>query len=191
MIRQAAIELFAAQGYARTTTKEIARAAGVSEGTIFKYFPTKRDLLLAFFTPEIFRPLTAIFDVPEPVDDYRVLRHFVFNLFTLWQRNRHLIRVIVGEAVFDPEMVGHLNRLTAPLLAIVERYFTRRIRGGAFRPLHPAVAARALLSMMMSYFFRWVLLDAEVEPAPAPLADELATLFLQGMVRHAAPETSQ
>ena len=42
----AAIDLFAAQGYHATPTAELARRAGVSEGSIFYYFPTKEEILL-------------------------------------------------------------------------------------------------------------------------------------------------
>ncbi|HEY3379710.1 MAG TPA: helix-turn-helix domain-containing protein, partial [Armatimonadota bacterium] len=52
-IMQAAIALFARQGFERTTTKEIAAAAGISEGTIYKYFTTKQEILLSFLDSEI------------------------------------------------------------------------------------------------------------------------------------------
>ena len=46
-IRQAALRLFLDKGYDATTTSEIARAAEVSTGTLFNYFPTKEALLFA------------------------------------------------------------------------------------------------------------------------------------------------
>jgi len=184
MIARAALKLFAERGYERTTTKEIARAAGISEGTIFKYFPTKHDLLLAFFSREVFAPLTEIFNLDEPVDDYRVLRAFVADRFRLWHRHRNLMKVIIGEAIFSPDMVAHLNLLTAPAQEIVEEYFRRRISDGAFRELDVNVASRALMSYMLTYFFRWVLLDPdEGDEAPqSKVVDELAGIFLKGVM---------
>lgn len=46
-IRAAAAELFTAEGYANVTTHAIAEAADVGTGTLFRYFPTKADLLVA------------------------------------------------------------------------------------------------------------------------------------------------
>ena len=44
-IFNAALELFAEQGYAKTTLEEIAEASEVSKGTLFAYFPSKEDIL--------------------------------------------------------------------------------------------------------------------------------------------------
>lgn len=44
-ITKAAIKLFSQKGFTASTTKEIAEQAGISEGTIFRYFKTKKDIL--------------------------------------------------------------------------------------------------------------------------------------------------
>ncbi|HEX4969211.1 MAG TPA: helix-turn-helix domain-containing protein, partial [Nitrospiraceae bacterium] len=49
----AAASLFAAKGFNGTTTKEIAKAAGVSEALVFKYFPTKRTLYAAILAEKV------------------------------------------------------------------------------------------------------------------------------------------
>lgn len=46
-ILDAATELFAAHGYAEACTQEVADRLGIGKGTIFRHFPTKRDLFLA------------------------------------------------------------------------------------------------------------------------------------------------
>src|SRR2546430_14366674 len=50
---EAAAEVFAERGFEGATTAEIAQRAGVAEGTIFKRFRTKRDLLLAVVGPHL------------------------------------------------------------------------------------------------------------------------------------------
>lgn len=50
-ILQASLELFSSQGYANTSTKEIAEVADVAEGTIFKHFGSKEKLLYATLIP--------------------------------------------------------------------------------------------------------------------------------------------
>lgn len=53
----AAVQVVRTQGVARATTREIAQAAGVSEGSIFHHFPSKADLLRAVFTEGIDNPM--------------------------------------------------------------------------------------------------------------------------------------
>ena len=52
-ILRAALKLFAEKGFYRTKTKAISRRAGIAEGTLFNYFPTKEDLALYFFEQEL------------------------------------------------------------------------------------------------------------------------------------------
>ncbi len=52
-ILRAALELFAEKGFYQTTTKAIARKAGIAEGTLFNYFETKEDLALYFFEEQL------------------------------------------------------------------------------------------------------------------------------------------
>jgi AcrR family transcriptional regulator len=52
-ILRAALALFAEKGFYQTTTKAIARKAGIAEGTLFNYFETKEDLALYFFEEEL------------------------------------------------------------------------------------------------------------------------------------------
>ncbi|WP_164736604.1 TetR/AcrR family transcriptional regulator [Pararhodobacter zhoushanensis] len=64
---EAALLCFAEQGYAATSTREIARRAGVAEATIFRHFVSKSDLLL-----RIVRPLAQRIILPS-IDDSRAL----------------------------------------------------------------------------------------------------------------------
>lgn len=63
-IFQAAITLFAKKGYKDTSTKEIAHEAGVSEGSLFKRFNNKEELLLS-----ILKPLSRVI-LPEVMTEF-------------------------------------------------------------------------------------------------------------------------
>src|SRR5690625_6761270 len=65
-ILAAATELFAEKGFAATSTSEIARKAGVAEGTIFRHYKTKKELLLS-----IVGPIMAKFIAPFIIDDFK------------------------------------------------------------------------------------------------------------------------
>ena len=73
-ISRAAAELFAAHGYAGTTTQQVARVADVAEGTVFRYASSKPELLLMVINEHL-RPLVeSASDLPdEAVPDEAVL----------------------------------------------------------------------------------------------------------------------
>jgi AcrR family transcriptional regulator len=55
-----AAELFARQGFARSTTREIAKAAGLRQPSLFHYFPTKEDILVALTEQAHVKPLATL-----------------------------------------------------------------------------------------------------------------------------------
>ena len=61
----AALNLFQTKGFEATTTRSIARKAGIAEGTVFNYFKTKEDIALHFFEQEVDQAIAAVRDNPR------------------------------------------------------------------------------------------------------------------------------
>jgi AcrR family transcriptional regulator len=70
-ILDAALELFRTQGYAETTMRQIAQAAGVAVGNAYYYFASKDQLILAFYERNHTDHLAALGDALERTDDFR------------------------------------------------------------------------------------------------------------------------
>ena len=64
-IVKAALSLFQTKGFEATTTKAIARKAGIAEGTVFNYFKSKDDIALHFFEQEVDQAMAAVRDNPR------------------------------------------------------------------------------------------------------------------------------
>src|SRR5687767_10807352 len=64
-IVDAALTLFQTKGFEATTTKAIARKAGIAEGTVFNYFKSKEDIALYFFELEVDHAMAAVRDNPR------------------------------------------------------------------------------------------------------------------------------
>jgi AcrR family transcriptional regulator len=60
-----ALSLFQTKGFDATTTKAIARKAGIAEGTVFNYFKSKEDIALHFFEQEVDQAIAAVRDNPR------------------------------------------------------------------------------------------------------------------------------
>ncbi|SFB03124.1 MULTISPECIES: TetR/AcrR family transcriptional regulator [unclassified Bacillus (in: firmicutes)] len=110
-ILAAAIESFSEKGFAATSTSEIAKKAGVAEGTIFKHFKTKKDLLMSIVAPMmarliapfIIRDLNKVLDQQfENVEDF--LRAMILNRQEFLVNNIQIIRILLQEIPFQPEL---------------------------------------------------------------------------------------
>ncbi|MBE8364325.1 TetR/AcrR family transcriptional regulator [Leptospira borgpetersenii] len=120
----AAVEIFAQKGFSAATTGEIAKKAGVAEGLIFKYFKSKKELLLSlvlpilkdFIAPISLKRLQAIF-----TREFSTLEEFLTAIFeervTFIVKNRHLIRIIFQEASTTFEIQAVLKRVFKEKLA--------------------------------------------------------------------------
>src|SRR5574340_311417 len=138
----AAASLFAAKGFKGTTTKEIARAAGVSEALVFKYFPTKRALYTAILAEKapLSELLGAVEDVARKRDDHRV-----FTLIAGYRirpgADPTMLRLLLFSALEGHELAdmffGKQHRWFYDYLA---GYIRTRIREGAFRTVDPLLA---------------------------------------------------
>ncbi|GAE45029.1 transcriptional regulator [Mesobacillus boroniphilus JCM 21738] len=129
-----AIESFAEKGYSATSTSEIAKKAGVAEGTIFRHYKTKKDLLLAivapvmakFVAPFIIKDLKKVLDQDyEHVEDF--LKAMLENRREFLIKNLPTVKILVQEIPFHPELKElfkeHIGlRIYERLEKLVEHY---------------------------------------------------------------------
>ncbi|MEB3338385.1 MAG: helix-turn-helix domain-containing protein, partial [Leptolyngbyaceae bacterium] len=72
-ILKAAQRLFARQGYDSTATRELAEAAGIAEGTLFRYFPTKKAILIEVATQGWVEILTDLLTELSEMGSYKAV----------------------------------------------------------------------------------------------------------------------
>lgn len=107
----AAIDSFSEKGYAATSTSEIAKKAGVAEGTIFRHYKTKKDLLLGIVAPTmakllapfVIKDLYKVLDTKyENFEDF--LRAMIENRVAFAKKNMPLLKILIQEIPFHPEL---------------------------------------------------------------------------------------
>ncbi|HAQ06221.1 MAG TPA: TetR family transcriptional regulator [Bacillus bacterium] len=126
-IMVSAIESFAKKGYSATSTSEIAKKAGVAEGTIFRHYKTKKDLLLA-----IVAPVMAKFVAPFIIKDLNRVLNSEYDQFedflTAMLENRReflvknlpILKILIQEIPFHPELKELFKEHVA--LKVYERF---------------------------------------------------------------------
>ena len=83
-VERAALTLFVARGVAETTTKEIAMAASVAEGTIYRYFPSKEQLALDLFLRHHRALAEALTEVQRPAKGLRARIDAIVRCYCEW-----------------------------------------------------------------------------------------------------------
>ena len=122
-ILDAALSVFSTKGYANSSTLEIARKAGVAQGTIFHYFPTKHDLLMA--TAERYLAAQSFVELikqPPQGDTVSVMAGIIHNRLKNAFTNVDSLMIIFSEIQRDSQLREYYReRVMEPLLGMTSR----------------------------------------------------------------------
>ncbi|WP_376700985.1 TetR/AcrR family transcriptional regulator [Listeria booriae] len=176
----AAIELFAERGFAATSTSEIAKRAGVAEGTIFRHYKTKKDLLTSITMPimiESVAPFLArnfvaeVFEQEYP--DFRTfLTALVRNRFEFARENSSVVKIYMQELLYHDEMREQFSKI---FMVHVKGQFDRIINfykeRGEINDMPNSTIMRALITNIIGFLItRFMIMpqanwedDAEIE----------------------------
>lgn len=147
----AAARVFARDGIAGATTREIAREAGVNEVTLFRIFKSKEGLLAAVIGHQFGEGSVVRPDIPAPTGDLRrdltALAHVYDQLI---DRNLALVRTMIGEIQRHQEHEGLVFRgLFLPIKEAVLARMEAAHAAGELRPeVNPHIAADLFGSMV-------------------------------------------
>ncbi|MEG6532746.1 TetR/AcrR family transcriptional regulator [Caldifermentibacillus hisashii] len=135
-IMEVAISLFAEKGYSNTATAEIAKLAGVAEGTIFKHYGTKENLLLSIMVPflkELFPSMAdELFEelMTDNISFEEFLRKFLKNRTHFLLDNQEIFQVFIKEMIYKEELknelVPYIFEQASPRLGKVIDVFQKR-----------------------------------------------------------------
>jgi len=182
-ILAAALELFTRQGYERTSTRQIAQAAGVAEGSIFNHFPSKKDLLVAVMAQIVDGYFGADLAAPK-ADTLDLLRETFRSRLEMGFAHAERVRFLLGELLTNQEMrQSYFEAVILRLTDRVERLLQQRIAEGLVRPCNVQVVAGALVGAFLTFLLVAVL-DEErrlLHHSLDEISDELAHLFLDGL----------
>ncbi|MDQ0271812.1 TetR/AcrR family transcriptional regulator [Cytobacillus purgationiresistens] len=160
-IIEAAIDSFSEKGYSGTSTSEIAKKAGVAEGTIFRHYKTKKDLLLSIIAPMlaksiapfVIKDLYKILDTKY--DSYEgFLRAMIANRYVFLKHNLPLFKILIQEIPFHPELkeqfMEHIAKKVYTRFESLVVYFQEKEQ---IINIPPASVIRFNITTIMGYFF--------------------------------------
>ena len=189
-ILQTAVNLFSQRGFKGTTTKEIARAAGVSEAMVFRHFENKDALYGAILETKGCRDGVHRFpweenavlqSAIEQKDDFTVFYNIAFDALNKHQSDVGFMRLLFYSALEEHELADRFfHEFIERIYGFIGGYIEQRQRDGAFRNINPRIAVRAFLGMLIHHSLNNILwdkgrtiLDISIEEAAKNFAEVL------------------
>ncbi|HEU4700315.1 MAG TPA: TetR/AcrR family transcriptional regulator [Gemmatimonadales bacterium] len=153
-ILDAALGVFGRCGFAPARLEEVAREAGVSKGTLYRYFASKEDLFRAMVRAKV---VTCVVAGEEYVRQYygSATELLVDLMRRLWETVSRpevirIARLVQGELGRFPELARfYYEEVILPSRRLFEQALERGLASGEFRQLAHAATARAIASLLV------------------------------------------
>jgi AcrR family transcriptional regulator len=194
-ILQTAVDLFGKKGLSGTTTKEIARAAGVSEAIIFRHFATKDDLWLAIIDAKAcVDPLhrfpwegnAKLQEAIRDKNDFGVFYQLGLHAMNKHQADEPFMRLLFYSALEGHELAERFfGEFVEKIYEFISAYLETRHKDGAMRDVNPRVVVRAFLGMLIHHSLNNILWDKKkrlLNISNEEAAKNFAEILLRGIL---------
>jgi TetR/AcrR family fatty acid metabolism transcriptional regulator len=189
-ILDAATRVFASKGFRAATTREIAAEAGISEGTIYNYFDSKYDLLIAMSKRLALESLLQLEALPPETSVRSYVTALVTDRFQLLVKHMDLIRALMPEVLVDDDLKRvYTEEVLSPAVTYLGALIDNRTKAGVFRKVKTDIVGRAMIGAVMSFGYLWLQEPSLLEErSQEELVSEVVGLFLDGLRVRSAEE---
>jgi AcrR family transcriptional regulator len=182
-ILDAATQVFAEKGFHRATIKDIARVAGIADGTLYTYFPSKTDVLLGILNclnESTEREQQFALDGEQDVRSF-FLAYLRQRMSLLWP-NAEVFQAVLPEMLVNAELRDlYFQRVLAPTFKIAEHYFNAQSQEGQLRKIDIPLAVRAIAGMLFGLLMIQLLGDKVIAARWEELPEVLTSLLFDGL----------
>ncbi|MGM0804121.1 MAG: TetR/AcrR family transcriptional regulator [Bacillota bacterium] len=189
-ILEAAIDTFSEKGYAASSTSEIAKKAGVAEGTIFRHFKTKKDLLLAIVTPTVAKFVAPFFiksfakevfeNEYEHYEDF--IRVVAKNRLEFVRKQFPVLKIFIQEIAFHDELREPFQKLfTEHVYQKFKKVIEHFQEKGEIISLPPETIMRMTASSIIGYILPRFLLFSDKEWDDEKEIDQIVAFIMYGL----------
>jgi len=181
-ILDAAIKVFAEQGFFQSTVSQIAKEAGVADGTIYLYFKNKDDILVQFFsfkTKQVFTRFREEVDKADTTIDK--LRKLIRRHLEEFQRDRNMAVVYLTETHKSHRLVeNQIKEMSKMYLDIVAEIVEQGQEEGLIRKdLYLGLVKRFIIGAVDEVINTWIHSGGKYDLVS--MSDPLVDLFMQGI----------
>jgi len=184
-ILETAQRLFASKGFDGTTTRDLAQTAGVAEGTLFRYFPNKKAILVEVATNGWVEILTDLLTELSEMGNYKAVAQVMRRRMWNFQKNANLMRVCFMEVQFHPDLRDRIQlEVITKMTDVGEAFFQTAMDKGIYRQMDAKLVAKVFLGMFaIAGFSNNTIIEPDASPQQMQeMAEGLADIFLNGVL---------
>ncbi len=184
-ILETAQRLFASKGFDGTTTRDLAQTAGVAEGTLFRYFPNKKAILVEVATNGWVEILTDLLTELSEMGNYKAVAQVMRRRMWNFQKNADLMRVCFMEVQFHPDLRDRIQlEVITKMTDVGEAFFQTAMDKGIYRQMDAKLVAKVFLGMFaIAGFSNNTIIEPDASPQQMQeMAEGLADIFLNGVL---------
>lgn len=181
-ILEAAVKVFAEQGFFQSTVSQIAKEAGVADGTIYLYFKNKDDILVQFFsykTKQVFARFREEVDKADNTIDK--FRNLIRRHLEEFQCDRNMAVVYQAETHQSSRLVEkQIKEMSKMYFDIVSEIIEQGQEEGVIKKdLYLSLVKRFILGAVDEVISTWLHSSSKYDLVS--MADPLVELFLKGI----------
>ena len=166
-ILKVAIKLFSQRGFSGTTTKEIARSAGVSEAMVFKHFANKEQLYSAILDLKagdrrMQNQFEDLLKKTEAKDDFGVFYTMALSALNYHTGDSGFMRLMLHSALEEHDLARmFFESFVIEKYKFLGDYIEQRQADGVFREMDSRVVVRAFMGMFVQHSLYNILWDRD------------------------------
>lgn len=189
-ILEAAVKIFSDKGYSAATTSEIAKEAGVAEGTIFRYFKTKKDILTKVMVKMVTvmgekimtKRLNEIFENSKHLSERELLKYLLKDRLSIAFKYFDMVKVVLTEIQYHEDLKeAFVNNIIMKGKDILTLYFKEGIDKGIFKDIDINITIRSMLGMMGMFILQKQFIPELVTVEDDKQLDIMLDIFLYGI----------
>ena len=182
-ILDAATRVFAEKGFHRATIKEIARVAGIADGTIYTYFASKTDVLLGILNRLNESAEREQQLMPESEQDMRTFfTSYLRQRMSLLWPNVEVFQAVLPEMLVNEELRElYYRQVLVPTFTVAEHYFQAQSGAEQVRSIDVSLTVRAIAGMLFGLLTLQLLGDEVIAERWQELPEVLTSLLFDGL----------
>lgn len=190
-ILDAALTVFVAKGYAVTKLDDVAAAAGISKGLLYRYFDNKAELFKAVIRQTLVATLRDVGDRTRASGSARAaLDIFLQQMIAVAgdPRRSAIPKLVISESGNFPELAAfYLAEVIGPGLTQLTALVRRGIESGEFRAVDPDLTARSIIApLLLAVIWRHTFARHAATPSdPDALIRQHRDILLHGLAKPA------